>query len=146
MMKFYFSPAYENWAAAAARIIFGLVFLMGAFFKIPGTDSFAMQVEMSGAVGIPLPLVAVTLAFILELVGGVALVIGWQTRLAALALAAFVMLVAFFFYRNIGADQTVFAGFMSCVIQSAGLLYISVYGAQYAALAKDPLPQHVKRI
>lgn len=102
-----------------------------------------MQVEMSAAVGIPLPYVAVILAFILEVVGGVALVIGWQVRRFALVLAAFVMVIAFFFYRDISEDITL-GHFMSCVVQAAGLLYASVYGAQHAAIAKDPLPRHAR--
>lgn len=144
-MKLLFSPSYENWAPVVVRVIFGLVFLMSAAFKIPGTESFAMQVEMSGAVGIPLPFVAVILAFVLELVGGVALVIGWRVRAAALALAAFVMLIALFFYRNLG-DQATFGLFMSCVTMAAGLVHLSVYGAQFAAVAKDPLPQGMRRV
>lgn len=114
---------------------------MSAFFKIPGSDSFAMQVEMSGAVGIPLPFVAVVLAFILELVAGVALVIGWHSRTAAIALALFVALILLFFYRNFMGDQQIFASFMSGIVEIAGLLYVSVYGARYMAVRKDELPQ-----
>ena len=144
MSRFIFSSTYENWAATIARVVFGLVFLMSALFKIPGTESFTMQVEMSGAVGVPLPFVAVILAFVLEVVSGVALVIGWQTRRFALVLAAFVMAIAFFFYRNIGEQMTL-GHFMSCVVQATGLLLLSVYGAQYAAVKKDPLPHHARR-
>src|SRR5688572_22825051 len=115
----HFSPVYERWVPVLVRVVFGLVFLMSAFFKIPGTEMFAMQVQMSGAVGIPFPYIAVLLAFALEVVAGIALVIGWHTRTAAILLALFVMLIAAFFYRNL-ADQTVFAGFMSCVVQIAG--------------------------
>ena len=79
----HFSSAYETWAPTIVRIISGLVFLMSAYYKIPGTEMFNMQVEMSGAVGIPFPYVAVLLAFVLEVVGGVALVIGWHARTAA---------------------------------------------------------------
>lgn len=141
----HFSPVYERWVPVLVRIVFGLVFLMSAFFKIPGSESFSMQVAMSGTAGIPFPFVAVILAFVLEVIAGVALVIGWQTRTAAIALAVFVALIAAFFYRNL-ADQMVFAGFMSCVTQIAGLLYISVYGAQYAAVKRDPLPQDLQKI
>lgn len=141
----HFTTAYENWAPAVVRIISGFIFLLSAYFKIPGTESFYMQVEMSGAVGIPLPLIAVTLAFILEIIGGVALVIGWYTRTAAAVLAAFVMLIAVFFYRD-WSNQVTFGLFMSCLTQIAGLVYISVYGAQYAAIAKDPLPHNLQRI
>ena len=136
----HYSTAYEHWAPAVARVVMGLIFLMSAYYKIPGTETFAMQVGMSGAVGIPLPYLAVLLEFVLEVVGGIALVIGWQTRTAAVTLAAFVALIAVFFYRDI-SDQTTFGLFISCVTQIAGLIYISVYGAQYAAVSRDPLPQ-----
>ena len=96
---------------------------------------------MSGAVGIPLPYVAVLLAFVLEVIAGIALVVGWHARTAAIVLAAFVALIAFFFYRDL-SDQATFASFMSCITQIAGLVYISVYGAQYAALKRDPLPRN----
>lgn len=138
----HYSPAYERWAPVIVRIIFGLTFLMSAFYKIPGTETFSMQVAMSGTAGIPFPLIAVTLAFILEVVAGIALVIGWQTRTAAVSLAVFVMLIAVFFFRNLG-DQAIFAQFMSCVTLAAGLVYISVFGTQHGAVAKDPLPLHV---
>ncbi len=100
---------------------------------------FNMQVEMSGAVGIPFPYVAVLLAFVLEVVGGVALVIGWHARTAAVLLAGFVMLIAFFFYRD-WSDQATLGLFITCVTQTVGLVYISVYGAQHLAVRKDPRP------
>ncbi len=140
----HFSSTYENWAPTVARIIFGVVFLMSAFFKIPGSESFTFQVGMSADAGIPFPLIAVTLAFILEVIGGIALVIGWQTRTAAVLLADFVMLIALFFYRD-WSNQATFGLFMSCVTLTSGLVYLSVYGAQHAAVAKDPLPHTMQR-
>ncbi|MEK7639346.1 MAG: DoxX family protein [Patescibacteria group bacterium] len=145
MKLFYFSPAYENWAPTVVRIFFGFLFLMSAYYKIPGTATFSAQVEMSGAVGIPLPFIAVILAFILEIVAGVALIIGWHTRTAAIVLAAFVVLIILFFYRD-WTDQANFASFMSGLAEAAGLIYISVYGAQHAAVAKDQPPHHLQRV
>lgn len=130
------NPLYVKWAPVIARIIFALTFLMSAFYKIPGTESFAMQVEMSGSVGIPLPFVAVTLAFILEVIAGIALLIGWHTRTAAILLAGFVFLVALFFYRD-WSNQATFGLFISCLLEIAGLLYISVYGAESVAIKRD---------
>ncbi len=136
----HYSKVYETWAPVIARVIFGGVFLMSASYKIPGTEMFTMQVGMSEAAGIPLPLVAVTLAFILEVVAGVALVIGWQVRTFAVLLAGFVVLVALFFYRNL-ADQAILTLFMNCVTLTSGLVYVSVYGTQSFAVKKDPLPK-----
>ncbi|MCE9644119.1 DoxX family protein [Candidatus Parcubacteria bacterium] len=127
---------YRNWAPVLARLIFGATFLMAAYYKIPGTESFTMEVNMSAAAGIPFPLVAVFLAFLLELFGGLALVFGVWTRVAAFLLAPFVLLIALFFFRNL-ADQAQFGMFMSCMGLIAGLLYVSVYGARHAAVSKD---------
>ncbi len=131
--------AYETWAPVVARIAFGLLFLQGAFYKIPGSDMFAMQVTQSEAAGIPFAMIAVTLAFILELVAGLMLVFGFMSRLAAFVLILFVALIAFFFGRNL-ADMQSFMTLMSCIQLIAGLLYVSVYGAQSAAVKTCPLP------
>lgn len=131
---------YEQWAPVIARILFGALFLNSAFFKIPGTETFYMQVAMSAAVGIPFALIAVTLAFIVEVVAGIALIVGYNTRTAAAVLIVFTVLIALFFGRNL-ADQTQMMTFFSCVQLVAGLIYVSVYGAQKAAVATCPLPQ-----
>lgn len=136
---------YEVWAPVIGRVLFGLLFLSSAFYKIPGTDLFNMQVEASATAGIPFALIAVTLAFILEVVAGIALVIGWNTRLAAAALIVFVVFIAVFFGRNL-ADQTQMMTFFSCLQLIAGLLYVSVYGAQSVSVAKCTLPHNVTRV
>lgn len=134
------TPAYERFAPVVARVLFGLIFLQGAFYKIPGTEMFSLQVAASEAAGIPFAAIAVTLAFVLEVVAGLALVIGWKTRTAAAALVVFVALIAFFFGRNL-ADQMQMMTFFSCLQLIAGLLYVSVYGAQHLAVKTCPLPQ-----
>lgn len=134
-----FTHWYEHWIPVIARVLFGLVFLMSAFYKIPGTASFGMEVGMTGAAGVPFPMIAVLLAFLLEAVGGIALVIGWHVRTFAFPLAMFVLLLGLVFYHNL-ADQATMGQFISCLTFMAGLLYVSVYGAQHAAVKKDCLP------
>jgi putative oxidoreductase len=135
-MKTQYIALYERWVPVVARVIFALTFLMSAYYKLPGSDSFAMQVSMSDAAGIPFAYVAVLLAFALELVGGIALVIGWHTRIFAFLLAGFVMLIALFFFRD-WSDQQTMGNFISCCIEAAGLGYVSVYGARNLAVRKD---------
>jgi len=125
-------------------VLFGAMFLHSAYYKIPGTETFAGQVEMSAAVGIPFAMIAVTLAFILEVVAGIALIIGWKTRTFAALLILFVILIAFFFGRNL-ADMTQMMTFFGCLQIIAGLLYVSVYGAQHAAVAACPLPSELTK-
>lgn len=139
MIEPYRARAYEKWAPVIARIAFGLQFLLGAAFKIPGTPMFGMEVAQTAAAGVPLATVAVLLAFILEAAAGLMLVFGWHARKAAFVLAPYVLLLALIFYRNI-ADPMIMGEFVSHLAFIAGLLYVSVYGAQHFAVRKDPLP------
>lgn len=132
--------AYETWAPVIGRILIAGAFLMGAAFKIPGTEGFTNEVAMSVAAGIPFATVAVFLAFILEVVAGVSLIIGWNTRLMAFLLTLFTLLLIFFFYRDI-SDPMKMGMLVSHLNLIAGLLYISVYGAQRMAVKTCPLPQ-----
>lgn len=138
------TPVYEKWAPFVARLIFGAAFLMSAYFKIPGSEMFTMQVEMTAAAGVPFAYVAVLLAFVLELVAATALIIGWHTRTAAAALAVFVLIIAFVFFRNF-ADPAQFPMFMTALELTAGLIYVSVYGAQSIAVKKCQLPKGLMR-
>ncbi len=132
--------AYETWAPVIGRVLIAGAFLMGAAFKIPGTSGFTNEVAMSAAAGIPFAMVAVFLAFILEVVAGVSLIIGWNTRLMAFLLMLFTLVLIFFFYRDI-SDPMKIGMLVSHLNLVAGLFYMSVYGAQKIAVKACPLPQ-----
>lgn len=139
------TPAYEKWAPVIARILLGFFFFHAAFFKIPTTESFSMVVQAAEAVGLPFPAVAVTLAFLLEFLGGLALLAGYHARSAAVLLAGFMVLIALFFYRNF-ADPMQVGQFLNCVAVAAGLLYVSVYGAHTVAVQACQLPSGMKEL
>lgn len=126
----------EKWMPVVGRILFGLLFLNAARYKIPGTESFLAEVNMTSQAGVPLPSIAVFLAFLLELFGGIALLIGWRTRLVAGIFALFVLILNFVFFADL-SDPMKMGFFMSNLAIIAGLLYASVYGARHAAVTKD---------
>jgi putative oxidoreductase len=128
---------YQNWAPVVARIIFGAVFLFSASWKIPGTEMFTMQVSQTAAIGVPFASVAVTLAFLLEIIGGLALVIGWRTKFFAMIFILFVALLTALFHWPNMQDPMSIGAFINHLVFIAGLLYLSVYGAQRFALKKD---------
>lgn len=138
-MQLWRNRGYETWAPVIARIAFGLQFLLGAAFKIPGTAGFLMEAQQTASAGVPFATAAVFLAFLLEVITGLMLVFGWHARKAAFVLAFYVLLLALIFYRNIG-DIMMMGEFVSHLAFIAGLLYVSVYGAQHFAVRKDPLP------
>jgi len=81
-----------NWGLVPLRLVVGLVFVVhGAqklfVFGLGGAAGFM------GKVGIPLPSVAATVVIAVEILGGLALILGLGTRVAA-ALLAFEMVVA----------------------------------------------------
>lgn len=131
-----YSRSYEIWAPFIARLIFGIQFLIGALFKIIW---HAAEVGQTAAVGIPFPELAVWAAFVLELAIGLALIFGYRVRQVAFITALWVLLLALLFYRNV-SDPMVMGMFISHLAFIAGLLYVSVYGAQRIAVQKDPLP------
>lgn len=136
--------AYETWAPVLGRVLFGVIFLMAASSKIPGTESFAAQVAMTDAAGVPLATAAVVIAGLLEALGGVALIIGWNARLFSFLLAALMVILTGVFHTSFENPAAV-GNFMTHVAMIAGLLYVSVYGAQNAAVKACPLPQGVTK-
>jgi len=131
------TAAYRAWAPVVARIMFGVFFLQAAYFKVPGTALFDGTVGYAAAAGLPLPAVAVTLAFVLELLAGVALVLGWRTRIAALLLIPYVIVLTLVFHLSF-ATQVDYGFFVDHLLLIAGLIYVSAYGAEHGALRRDP--------
>lgn len=127
---------WEIWAPVVARVLIGGQFLMGALFKIPGTQGFAMEVGQSAAMGMPFAAVYVSIAFVLETVCALAIILGWHARAAACVLAFFTFALAIIFYSNF-SDPLTMGMFVSHLGLIAGLLFISVYGAKNFALRKD---------
>ena len=91
---------------------------------------------MIRAVGLPLPPLALAVAVVVELGGGLLLVSGFWTRAAATALALFSLVTALTFHANF-ADQNQMIHFLKNVMMAGGLLQIVAFGA--GALSIDNL-------
>ena len=65
---------------------------------------------------------------IVELVGSILLIVGFQTRIAAYGLAVFTLLAAILFHNNF-ADQNQMIHFLKNFAIVGGLLYVGVLGA-----------------
>ncbi len=87
---------FQNPLAMIGRLLLALMFVLAGFSKIGG---FAGTVGYMQAKGIPAASVLAVLTIILELGGGLALVFGFYTRWAALALGLFTLLVSFIFHN-----------------------------------------------
>ena len=107
-----------------ARILLAHIFLISGVSKL-GVGCAATQgyMEAMGAPGVLLPLVIA-----LEIGGSLALIVGFFTRWAALALAGFSVVAAVIFHRNFG-DQIQMIMFMKNVAMAGGLLLLCAHGA-----------------
>ena len=77
------------------RILLAALFLPAGLSKLSG---FEGTVGYITSVGLPLPAVAAAAAIALEILGSVALIVGFQTRIVAAVLALFTVVASVFFH------------------------------------------------
>ena len=77
------------------RLLLAALFLPAGLSKLSG---FEGTVDYIGSVGLPLPTVAAGAALALEILGSVALIVGFQTRIVAAMLAVFTFVASIFFH------------------------------------------------
>jgi putative oxidoreductase len=108
----------------AGRILLAQIFVLSGLSKL-GAGYAATQGYMASA-GVPGVLLPLVIA--LELGGGLALMAGFYTRWAALALAAFSLLAAAMFHADFG-DRMQSILFMKNLAIAGGLLLLARHGA-----------------
>jgi putative oxidoreductase len=109
-------------AAPVGRVLISLMFVTSGFSKISGYAATQGYMEAMGVPGALLPLVIAV-----ELLGGLAVMLGWHTRIAAFFLAGFSLLSALLFHANFG-DQTQMIMFMKNISIAGGFLMIVSLG------------------
>lgn len=122
--------ALQNPLALIGRILLAIVFVPAGFGKIAG---FAGAVGYATAMGLPLPQVGVAIALVIELFGGLALLIGFRTQIAAIALAVFTLVASFYFHAfwSVPAEQQMVQQlmFFKNIAITGGLLAFAAFGA-----------------
>lgn len=106
-----------------ARLLLAQVFLFAGISKITGYAGTQGYMEAMGIPGTLLPLV-----ILLEAGGGLAIIVGWQTRLVAAALAVFSLAAAAIFHNNL-SDQIQMIMFMKNIAIAGGLILLATHGA-----------------
>lgn len=124
------TPALGTVLGLAARLLLGGFFLLAGYGKIEGYAGTQGYMAMMGVPGGLLPLV-----ILLEIGGGLALILGFQARLAALGLAVFTVIAGMLFHG--GADPMQQIMLMKNLAIAGGLLAIAVNGAGRASLDRE---------
>jgi len=112
------------------RLLFVILFLPAGVGKITG---FAGTVGYINSVGLPAPELATVVALLVEILGSLCLLAGFQTRIASILLALFTLVASFFFHNfwAAPADQAFVAQllFFKNMAVVGGLLILAAQGA-----------------
>lgn len=124
------SNTLQNPLALVGRLLLALLFVPAGFSKLSG---FAGTVGYIASVGLPAAQLGAVLAIVVEIGGGIALIAGFQTRIAALALALFTLVASFFFhnYWGVPAEMQFMQSllFYKNIAVVGGLLTLAAWGA-----------------
>jgi putative oxidoreductase len=114
-----------------ARILLSAIFVTAGFSKISGYAGTEAYMQAHGLPGALLPVVIA-----LEVLGGLAVLLGVWSRCAGLALALFSLAAAAIFHNDF-ADQAQMTNFMKNVCMAGGFLLLFANGSGRYALRPD---------
>ena len=106
------------------RVLMSAIFVWSGFDKLmapAGTQAYFAKL------GVPLPVVAWIVAVVVEFVGGLALLLGFQERLTALILGLWCIITALAGHTNF-ADPDMQIHFMKNIAIAGGFIYIALFG------------------
>lgn len=120
----------ENNGPLIARVLIAAIFVLSGAGKIAGFDG---TVGYIASKGLPLPALAAVAAIVVELGGGLLLIVGWKARWAAAAMLVFTLAAAVIFHNfwHVAADeaQNQMIHFMKNIAMAGGLLMVMVHGS-----------------
>jgi len=120
----------QNPLSLIGRVLLALLFVPAGFSKIGG---FAGTAGYIASQGVPFPELATAAAIGVELGLGLLLLVGLQTRWAALGIALFTVVITFIFhnYWAVPADQVMMQqqAFFKNIAVVGGLLTVAAWGA-----------------
>ncbi|CAG9185542.1 Inner membrane protein YphA [Cupriavidus laharis] len=129
------TPAFPIYPVG--RALLGLLFLISGILKI---SSFSGVAAWMASAGLPFASVALVLAILVEIGGGLLLVVGWQARIAAAVLALFLIPVTLIFHGFWSADaanaQNQLNHFLKNVAIFGGMLMVFAVETSAAASRK----------
>ena len=118
----------NTFAAPTGRLLLAMMFLMSGLSKIGNYAGTQGYMEAMGVPGALLPL-----AIALEALGGLAIILGWQTKIVSVALAGFCVVSAVIFHNDF-SNQSEMISFMKNVTIAGGFLLLVAHGPGAYAL------------
>lgn len=112
----------EKFSDLAGRILISAMFLIAGLAKVTAYAGTLGYMQSQGVPGVLLPLVIA-----LEVLGAIAIVVGYRTRIVAALMAAFTVVAAVVFHG--GGDQMQKMLFMKNIAIAGGFLLLVARGA-----------------
>jgi putative oxidoreductase len=108
----------------AGRVLLAVIFVMSGLGKVVAPAATLASMK---AAGLPFAALGLAGAALIELGGGIALIFGYRTRVAASILAVFALVTALIFHSAF-ADQNQLIHFFKNVAMAGGLLQVVAFG------------------
>jgi putative oxidoreductase len=110
--------------ALIGRILLAITFIMSGLGKLGAPGATQGYIA---AMGMPAPLLAYIGAVAIEVGGGALLLVGYRSKLVAIALAVFCVITALVFHHALG-DQNQMIHFFKNLAMAGGLLQVAAFG------------------
>ena len=107
------------------RVLLSSLFILAGYAKLTGLAGTA---GWFGSIGLPMPMVTAVVVGLLEFFGGLAILVGFKTRIAAITLAAFTLGATAIAHLDF-ADQMQTLLFQKNISITGGLLILAAFGA-----------------
>ena len=117
----------NNFTMLAGRAMLAAIFIVAGLDKIGGYAGTQAYMESAGIPGILLPAVIA-----LEVAGGIAILVGFRTRILAALLAAFTLIAAIVFHSEFSQPMQSILFMKNIAIAGAFLLLISQGPGEWA--------------
>jgi putative oxidoreductase len=117
------TASFSRFFELGGRILLASLFLLSGLTKLSTYGATAAYMTATGVSSALLPLVIAT-----ELLGALAVIVGWHTRIAAFLLAGFTLLAGVLFHNNFG-DQIQLIMFLKDVSIAGAFLMLVANGA-----------------
>jgi putative oxidoreductase len=110
---------------AVGRMLLSLIFILAGYGKLTGIAGTA---GWFGSIGLPFSTAVAVLVGLLELFGGLAILVGYKTRTAAVALALFTIAATLIAHLDF-SDQVQVLFFQKNLAIAGGLAVLAAFGA-----------------
>lgn len=115
----------DSIAVLVGRIFISILFILAGWAKLTAISGTA---GYFGSLGLPMPTASAVVVGLIEFLGGIAILVGFKTRIAALIVALFVLGATVVAHMDFSDGMNVLMAQKNLAI-AGGLLALAAYGA-----------------